>query len=92
MSGVEVNRLNLVTKIAVITSSSTRRENHSLPQASQVCLELFILVPRFVVKYGMTNIRPIRSLQYFPLFARNGTLCSFSTQTESIFSVGLNNS
>lgn len=65
MSGVEVNRLNLVTKVAVITSSSTRRENHSLPQASQVCFELLIVVLCFVVNYGMTNIRPIWLLWFF---------------------------
>ena len=37
MAGVEVNRLNLVTKVAVITAYSTKRVDNSLPQSTQVC-------------------------------------------------------
>lgn len=52
MAGVEVNRLNLVTKIAVITAYSTNRVDHSLPQTAQVCKELcfyFFVETVFVV-------------------------------------------
>lgn len=36
MSGVEVNRLNLVTKVAAITAYSTKRVDNRLSQSTQV--------------------------------------------------------
>lgn len=42
MSGVKVDKINLVTKIAVITAYSTKRVDQSLPQNSQVSQGLSI--------------------------------------------------
>lgn len=47
MAGVKIDRLNLVTKVTVITAYSTKREDLSLPQSSQVSK----LLPEFPKVY-----------------------------------------
>ena len=68
MAGVEVNRLNLVTKIAVITAYSTNRVDHSLPQSAQVCTELcfyFFVETVFVVDVVVLYLWVLLSVWYY---------------------------
>ena len=50
MTGVKIERLSLVTKVAVIAAYSTKRLNQSLPQGSQVCSKSKCLQSKFCQK------------------------------------------
>ena len=53
MSGVKIDRINLVTKVAVITAYSTKRVDQSLPQSSQVRYDLFL---RYNCSFSLINV------------------------------------
>lgn len=68
MSGVEVNRLNLVTKVAAITAYSTKRVDNILSQSTQVSpllihgrdhIKMFLRKKRLRQNAGIGGIRGV---------------------------------
>ena len=68
MSGVEVNRLNLVTKVAAITAYSTKRVDNILSQSTQVSpllihgrdhIKMFLRKKRLGQNAGIGGIRGV---------------------------------
>lgn len=68
MSGVEVNRLNLVTKVAAITAYSTKRVDNILSQSIQVSpllihgrdhIKMFLRKKRLGQNAGIGGIRGV---------------------------------
>lgn len=68
MSGVEVNRLNLVTKVAAITAYSTKRVDNRLSQSTQVSpllihgrdhIKMFLRKKRLGQNAGIGGVRGV---------------------------------
>lgn len=68
MSGVEVNRLNLVTKVAAITAYSTKRVDNILSQSTQVSpllihgrdhIKMFLRKKRLGQSAGIGGVRGV---------------------------------
>lgn len=68
MSGVEVNRLNLVTKVAAITAYSTKRVDNILSQSTQVSpllihgrdhIKMFLRKKRLGQNAGIGGVRGV---------------------------------
>ena len=68
MSGVKVNRLNLVTKVAVITAYSTKRVYNRLSQSTQVSpllilgrdhMEIFLRKKRLGQNAGIGGVQGV---------------------------------